>query len=1189
MCTVRKIDFNMFFVVLLLFLTTCSLVDIESSRPKSDYNRKEDTGPTIPTIPAIPSPDIPVVTALDGMITVRWTAVEEAENYQVFYGPSLEPPAAPAKTVTATTTVLDGLVNKTTYYVWIKAKDETRSSAFSPRGQGIPWPENEAPGTPGRPILIPGINQLTANWEESGGAASYEVYINTSIQRPSLPEITTEKRSAVFQTLENERIYYLWVRAVNGMGKSDYSPLESGTPKIPTKAPSAVDRPTLTAGSRELIVSWQAVEWAGAYEVWLGTNNNSSLAQKRGSDIEGGTETVLTGLVNETTYYVWIRAKNIAGKSGFSPSASAKPTVFAVLPGMPAMPTVITGFKALDISWPAAAGALSYEVWSSVSDNPANAEKHGADVSRTSVTLTNLVNETTYYIWIKAKNSIGESGFSPMGSGTPSVFAAKPSAPLTAPVVTAGNNQLTVSWQQIEGANAYEVWIGTTNNYSAATKRADVSGLSIAITGLSNGTPYYVWVKAKNSAGTSDFSPVASITPSVYAIAPQAPAAPSVRIGNEQISLSWVAVEGAMDYETWLATEDNSAFAAKHGSDITTLSTTISGLNDGTAYYVWLRAKNSSGTSGFSPSANGKPIADTVSPLLTAGNSQISASWTATAGADQYEIFYGTGVNPPPTATQTVTTTSATITGLVNGTTYNVWIRGRNSSGLGAISNPANAKPIGNIGAVTVNAGNGRLSLSWAAVAGADQYEVFYSTSSTMPGTPAQTVSATTATISGLTNGTTYYVWGRGKNANGLGGANTVVSGKPLGTPEAPVLTPGYGQLAVTWTAVTGAEQYEVYYGIGTATILATITAGTTATITGLTNTAYHVRLRAKNANGVSDYGQSISGTPFAPLSHELYRGAVKIGNHNLSTALSWISANAVNGDIFSIVLGADESASPMILNYSGRTVGITLLGSGIERKISLNANGSLFTVNAGVTLTLDTNISLVGRSTNNASLVYVNGGNLIINDGAKITGNNAGNTQGGGINVQSSGTLTLNGGIISGNTANNGGGGMCIFGNAVIHSGKINGNEDKSGYGGGGIFVFTNGTLIMHNGTISGNTAARFGGGVYVYSSGASSFTMHGGVISGNTSKEGGGGVQSSHGTFKKQPSGGGQNSGIIYGSEAAGVDADGKSLKNTSGNNGHAVYSTLKRNTTAGQTDHIDTTTGKGLSVSGNPPFGN
>jgi uncharacterized protein YjdB len=347
-----------------------------------------------------------------------------------------------------------------------------------------------------------------------------------------------------------------------------------------------------------------------------------------------------------------------------------------------------------------------------------------------------------------------------------------------------------------------------------------------------------------------------------------------------------------------------------------------------------------------------------------------------------------------------------------------------------------------------------------------------------------------------------------------------------------------------------------------------------------------------------------------------------------LANKISWLQSNAESGVNYTLEINANESIGPQTLSYSGKSnITIHLKGIGSIRIISLSSNGSMFSVNYGVTLILDENITLTGRSSNNASLVSVSGGNLIMNDGSKITGNTYSNSSyycsGGGVYVDS-GTFTMNGGeitgntvtcnsssyagfgggvyinsgtfnmhsgTISGNTSSDGGGGICIIrtGIANIHGGVISGNEGKGGYGGGGIFVFGGGTLAMYGGAIRGNTAARFGGGVYVYT-GNATFAMHGGIISGNTAIEGGGGVESSNGIFKKLSPIGGQNSGIIFGSEAIGFDADGKPLKNTSNHNGHAVYgsSSRCRNTTAGETDQIDTITGRGLSTGGNPPFG-
>jgi hypothetical protein len=1030
----------------------------------------ENVAGVSPNKPVPQAPGVPVIMASDGLLTVRWTAIEGAEQYEVYRSTAQNPPALPERTVYSSTTVLTGLTNKTTYYVWVKAANENGASDFSPRARGIPWPANDVPATPGRPVIIPGANQMTVNWEETGGASSYEVYINTTTATPSTPVVTSDKTSAVItrlgsgDILENDVIYYIWVRAVNSRGRSGYSPVEAGTPRIPTVAPATPDRPVLTAGSREIAVSWQAVELAAAYEVWFGTSDNPVQAVQFGGDIRGSiTEAVITGLTNETTYYVWIKAKNIVGESDFCLPASAKPSAFLVMPETPDMPTVIPGNRELFVSWQSVEGTLFYEIWAGVTNNPANAGKHGADVSGTSTTLTGLDNGTTYYVWLRAKNNIGTGNFSAMASGIPSVFDAIPLAPLSAPSVSTGNTQLVVNWLAVEGAISYEIWMGTTINQTSAEK---------------------------------------------------------------------------------------------YGNDVPSPSGTITSLTNGATYYIWIKAKNNIGTSGFSPEASGKPIA--------------------------------------------------------------------------------------NMGAVTLVSGNGQLTASWSTVVGADQYEVYYSTNNSIPTIPAQTVSTTTVTISGLANGTTYYVWVRGKNTTGAGSASTVVNGNPLGTPGAPTVSPAYKQLLVTWTAVPGADEYEVYYGTGTTpTTLATTTTGNTATITGLTNgTTYYVRLRAKNTNGISDYGPNASNSP--SVTPGLYRGAEKIGTQNLSASLSYISSNAVSGNDFYIVLGANESVSPMNLSYSGKTVGITLIGYGGERTITLSSNGSLFTINAGITLTLDENITLVGQSTNNASLVYLNSGKLVINDGVKISGNTS-SGDGGGIYVNSSGTLTMYGGIISGNTAGTSGGGIAVQGGTVtIHSGVISENTASSAHGGGiavnnggtitmnggkingntavgwhggGIFVGS-GTVTINGGEISGNTAIAYGGGISVpnesgtviinsgtisgntatnYSGGGinvqgGTVTMYGGTISGNTANSSGGGIYVSSGTFRKLPSGNGQNSGIIYGNEETGVDAGGVPLKNTSGNSsGHAVYSSsARRNTTAGQTDQIDTTTGRGLSTSGNPPYG-
>jgi len=868
----RLADLTSLIILFTLFLT----VTITACKIDDDIDDTQTQNYTKNPTYTLPTPSAPTVETSDRALVVKITPIYEAESYDIYISTSTQPPSSPVKTAVTTTVVLvDNLKNGTTYYVWIKAKTDTKSSDFSSPGKGVPWDPNTIPVTPGRPTITPGIKQLTINWDICGGATSYEVYINTSQTQPYYcTQSISNETSAVITNLQDYVTYYIWIKAVNSKGKSDFSPVAVGTPQIPTVAPVAPSKPSVIAGSHKLIVYWEAVELTESYEVWYGTSDNSALAQKYGSDISGGiTTATITSLENDTTYYVWIKAKNIKGTSDFSPVASDKTSAFASVPQAPNTPTVIAGNSELNVSWQAVEGALSYEVWIAQSYiwngqyqqyYPQDGEKY--DVSDTTITLSELNNETKYYIWVKAKNNMGISEFSARASGTPSVYAAIPSVP-QAPTVVAGSNQLTINWQAADGAKNYEIWAGTSNDSANATKRSDVSGLSYVITGLTNGTTYYIWIKAKNNIGTSDFSPMANGIPLASYAVPVTPSTPSVILSNGQITVTWSAVEGASAYEIWKGTSTNSASATKYGDDITeSLSVTVDSLSNGTTYYFWVKAKNSIGTSGFSPYVSGKHITDASTPTLVSANGQITVSWSSLTGADQYEVFCGTSTTPPQTATKTVTSTSTTISSLTNGTTYSIWVRGKNTTGTGVMSNAASAKPIGNMEAVTVSpVGNGELVLNWTAVAGADQYDVYYSTSASIPASPSQTVLTNTATISGLTNGTLYYVWVKGKNANGTSNTSSVVSSKPMGTLGNLTVSVGNQQIMVSWAAVTGATSYKIYYSI-TPTIPdeASFTVSELSkTITSLNNgTIYYFWLKAVNDKGTSNASPMANGKP---------------------------------------------------------------------------------------------------------------------------------------------------------------------------------------------------------------------------------------------------------------------------------------------------------------------------------------
>lgn len=136
--------------------------------------------------------------------------------------------------------------------------------------------------------------------------------------------------------------------------------------------------------------------------------------------------------------------------------------------------------------------------------------------------------------------------------------------------------------------------------------------------------------------------------------------------------------------------------------------------------------------------------------------------------------------------------------------------------------------------------------------------------------------------------------------------------------------------------------------------------------------------------------------------------------------------------------------------------------------------------------------------------------GDLTINDGTLITGFN---TNGGApISLLNAGTLTMNGGEISGNVGSGGGVGCgaihLLGGTFIMNGGKICNNAAYTTFGGAvsigsgwalnneGTYDLATACFIMNDGEISGNTAKGAGG---VYISGGSHFEMNGGKICNN------------------------------------------------------------------------------------------
>lgn len=107
----------------------------------------------------------------------------------------------------------------------------------------------------------------------------------------------------------------------------------------------------------------------------------------------------------------------------------------------------------------------------------------------------------------------------------------------------------------------------------------------------------------------------------------------------------------------------------------------------------------------------------------------------------------------------------------------------------------------------------------------------------------------------------------------------------------------------------------------------------------------------------------------------------------------------------------------------------------------------------------------------------------------------------GGGININFGGELTLTSSLLVGNVATGSGGGIMAFDRLTLHDSRLDGNV--AGSAGGGILVSFNPVLIT-NSQISGNSSNNSGGGIY--SSGT--LNVVNSTLSDNSSNQSGGGL---------------------------------------------------------------------------------
>ncbi len=891
-----------------------------------------DAASAAPTAVAPSRPRVPTLAPGDGRIRVSWVAPanngDPIHDYDVQYKLSSDSDWTnfdASSMSTALSATITGLDNGTSYDVQVRAINFEGASQYSSSASATPT--DQKPATPSgirAGVTPPGDGFGHFDWNDPSDPSIIKYqYRKREGQSGAwsgwaeMPGSGATTKSYRFTGLTNFVNNYIDIRAVNLNGESSGSS-DSGSasvfPRHPLPAPTGL---TAAPGNQEVELSWSMPSGAWdssvtAYQYQKKEGSGDWGAWTQGSSSRSTTKHTVTGLTNGTTYSFQVRAMSLSLPGLASGEASA--TLPALAPSKPETPTLEVANNKLLVSWTAPAdngfSIIDYDVqYKRSSANPWTEWESSATSTTPSTIISGLTNGRSYDVQVRAANSVGNGAWSDTASATPARAPSRPKVPKLAP----GDQKIKVSW--VAPANNggapitdYDVQYraGTSGNFRLWQPLVTSTTLSATLTGLTNGTSYDVQVAAQNSGGISNWSRIASAAPT--ARLPAAPNYLSPDSGDGYVTMSWpkpsVANMAGYQYQIKRSTEGwGVSWTDMPGSGATTTSYKFAELTNFVLYSVRIRAVNLNGESPASPQTSAAPSTPLPAPTgltATAGDTEVELSWSMPSGAwDSYVTAYeyrkketsvtawGAWTLSSGAGTVSSLSTTHTVTGLANGTTYDFQVRAMNISEAGQASVeasatlPARAPSKPDIPTLTV--GNGQLTVAWTAPVDNGEaitdYDVQYRAGSSGDFTQWNASADSTtlsATITGLFSGTSYQVQVRATNSVGNSPWSDAASAAPTAVapsrPRVPTLAPGDGRIRVSWVAPANngdpIHDYDVQYKLSsdsdwTNFDASSMSTALSATITGLDNgTSYDVQVRAINFEGASQYSSSASATP---------------------------------------------------------------------------------------------------------------------------------------------------------------------------------------------------------------------------------------------------------------------------------------------------------------------------------------
>ncbi|MSZ89109.1 MAG: hypothetical protein F2585_07165, partial [Actinobacteria bacterium] len=491
--------------------------------------------------------------------------------------------------------------------------------------------------------------------------------------------------------LVNGTVASIKLRAVSAYGAGTASAPVSVTPCVLASAPTAlVATPLNGSASISFVAGAAGTSAITNYQYQIGTGEWTAF-----SPAQTGSKLTISGLSNGTLYSIKLRAVGTYGVGAESAAVTVTPRT---IPSAPQYTYGVPGDRSIAINFsPGATGGspitnYEYQIGSGawVASVPAR--------TTAPVTVTGLVNGTSYSIRLRAITAAGPSLPSGASTATPRVL---PGAP-TGLIATAGNGSVSIAFTAgTAGTSAttnydYQLDSGYWTSVYPATNKSPV-----IVTDLTNGTAYSIKIRAVGVLGVGAASAAVVVTPRTK---PAAPTGLVATPGDRSASIAFTAgSDGGSSITNYKYQLNGGAWTALSPTDAIS-PITIPGLVNGTSYRVKLLAVNVVGDGAASVEATvlsgGTPNAPSN---VTVVSKDGAATLRFTAPPATGLPITGYTVSTTESSPRSFTCTSligtpepvCTIGGLDNGSAYSFTVTARNSAGTSVASSATESVIIG--------------------------------------------------------------------------------------------------------------------------------------------------------------------------------------------------------------------------------------------------------------------------------------------------------------------------------------------------------------------------------------------------------------------------------------------------------------------------------------------------------------